>query len=342
MQAWLRGMPIRRKLVAMIMATTATVLLLSSVTYLWLDYRRAQDDMVADFSTLAAVIVENSASPLLFDDVQTATEILRSLRSNSHVRIACLYKASGELFASYESNALSGCPDAQTSDDYEFSNNRLHLFANPVIQGDRVGTVYIRSDLLQLQDRLREQAVIVGLLLAVALGVALALSARVQAVVSEPVLSLARTAAQVSSEGDYSLRAARTTDDELGLLVDGFNRMLERIQLREAELSSANEELRREIVERLRGEKERAELLVREREANRLKDEFLATLSHELRTPLNAILGWTRLLRTKAVPPDGIDRALEKVERNAQVQTRLVEDLLEVSRIASGKLRLEM
>jgi len=183
---------------------------------------------------------------------------------------------------------------------------------------------------------------IVALLLILTTGVALFMSSRLQTLVSEPGSALARTAAAVSARGDYSIRAVRTTDDELGVLVDAFNRVLERIQLREGELSDANAELRKEIADRRRAEQERAELLVREREANRLKDEFLATLSHELRTPLNAILGWTKLMRTGAVPEAGVDRALEKIERNAQVQSRLVEDLLEVSRIASGKLRLDV
>jgi CheY-like chemotaxis protein len=77
-------------------------------------------------------------------------------------------------------------------------------------------------------------------------------------------------------------------------------------------------------------------------EANRLKDEFLAVLSHELRTPLNAILGWARMLRAGTLPPENVSRALETIERNAQAQAQLIEDLLDVSRIVSGKLRLEM
>jgi CheY-like chemotaxis protein len=77
-------------------------------------------------------------------------------------------------------------------------------------------------------------------------------------------------------------------------------------------------------------------------EANRLKDEFLAVLSHELRTPLNAILGWARMLRAGTLPAADVPRALETIERNAQAQAQLIEDLLDVSRIVSGKLRLEM
>ena len=84
------------------------------------------------------------------------------------------------------------------------------------------------------------------------------------------------------------------------------------------------------------------EALAAAEDANRLKDEFLAVLSHELRTPLNAILGWARILRAGTLPPEDMPRALETIERNAQVQAQLIEDLLDVSRIVSGKLRLEM
>jgi signal transduction histidine kinase len=77
-------------------------------------------------------------------------------------------------------------------------------------------------------------------------------------------------------------------------------------------------------------------------EANRLKDEFLAVLSHELRTPLNAILGWARMLRAGMLTGEDAGRALETIERNAQAQAQLIEDLLDVSRIVSGKLRLDM
>ena len=122
-----------------------------------------------------------------------------------------------------------------------------------------------------------------------------------------------------------------------------------RVAARTAELVLSNERLRAEIEERLRAENEREELLARERllrghaeELSRLKDEFLATMSHELRTPLNAIFGWITLLRTGRLDEATQARALETIERNARAQKRLVEDLLDVSRIVTGKLGLEL
>ena len=122
-----------------------------------------------------------------------------------------------------------------------------------------------------------------------------------------------------------------------------------RVAERTAELLRSNERLRAEIEERLRAENEREELLARERvlrgqaeELSRLKDEFLATMSHELRTPLNAIFGWITLLRTRRLDEATQARALETIERNARAQKRLIEDLLDVSRIVTGKIALEM
>jgi signal transduction histidine kinase/ActR/RegA family two-component response regulator len=105
----------------------------------------------------------------------------------------------------------------------------------------------------------------------------------------------------------------------------------------------------RDITQRKRAEEEREQLLASERTAregaerlSRIKDDFLATLSHELRTPLNAMLGWAQLLRRGHPRPDDMDEGLEVIERNARVQTQLIEDLLDMSRIISGKLRLDV
>ena len=92
----------------------------------------------------------------------------------------------------------------------------------------------------------------------------------------------------------------------------------------------------------VRGDERLREALASAEEASRLKDEFLAVVSHELRTPLNAILGWARMLRAGTLPSEDVPRALETIERNAQAQAQLIEDLLDVSRIVSGKLRLDM
>ena len=121
-------------------------------------------------------------------------------------------------------------------------------------------------------------------------------------------------------------------------------------------LNKKIDELAKEIRQRQRAEEERAQLLVQEQKAraeaekaraeaenlNRLKDEFLSTVSHELRTPLNAILGWSQILRNKRVDEAAMNRALETIERNARSQAQLIDDLLDISRIITGKIRLNV
>ncbi|HEY4573986.1 MAG TPA: response regulator [Thermoanaerobaculia bacterium] len=151
-------------------------------------------------------------------------------------------------------------------------------------------------------------------------------------------VALRRKVEERTAELAEANAALRRMYDELEVLV----------AQRTAQLSVANEDLKREIRVREWAEQERARLLVLEQqarkqaeEANRTKDEFLATLSHELRTPLNAILGWVQVLRSGKLDPTAAARALETIERNARVQAQLIADLLDVSRIITGKLRLD-
>jgi signal transduction histidine kinase len=151
-------------------------------------------------------------------------------------------------------------------------------------------------------------------------------------------VALRRKVEESTAELAEANAALRRMYDDLEVLVEQ----------RTAELSVANQELKREIRVREWAEQERARLLVLEQaarkqaeEANRTKDEFLATLSHELRTPLNAILGWVQVLRTGKLDPAAGARALETIERNARSQAQLIADLLDVSRIITGKLRLD-
>ena len=313
MRERLQRLPIRAKLIAMIMLTSATVLVLAGLAYLGWDYYRLRQDLTTEAWAQAQLLLDNTRSSLSFNDPRDATDILSTLRSMPRARSACLYKEDGAYFASWQ-RAGAVCPSRWPGDGVAFRAHSLDVLATGHYEGKKYGSVYLESDTGLLSSRLQVQIAATAILLAVALAVALALSSQLHRLVSSPVLELSKTAAAVSAGGDYSLRARKVSSDELGSLVDAFNRMLQQIQQREAEL----------------------------REANRLKDEFLATLSHELRTPLNAILGWTRLLRAGAVPDGSRDRALEKVERNAQAQAKLIEDLLEVSRITTGKLRLEL
>jgi PAS domain S-box-containing protein len=128
-----------------------------------------------------------------------------------------------------------------------------------------------------------------------------------------------------------------------------FNELEARVQERTAALAEANVSLQTEIVERKKAQEGREQLLESERSArshaeraNRMKDEFLSTLSHELRTPMNAILGWSRVLKIQFKEPGDLRDGLTVIERNTRAQIQLIDDLLDMSRIISGKLKINV
>jgi signal transduction histidine kinase/ActR/RegA family two-component response regulator len=335
-----RDLPIRRKLLLMTLASSAAALVLASSGFLVWDVAQYRIDLKEDVEAQAQIISDNSGAPLAFGDDRAAGETLAVLKLRPRVRVGCLYTTAGRLFATYLQDRTAMCPAEPNPTRFGWD---LLESTSPVRVGrEQVGTLYIARDLGDLYTRLRVGALTVAGFLVLSIVAAFLIAARMQHAIAAPLLDLARTARGISASRDYSRRAATGSNDEVGVVVDAFNDMLDRIAEQTTELSRTNAELEREVDERRRVEIERTAALERERDANRLKDEFLATLSHELRTPLNAVLGWTRVLRTAQVEPRTQTRALESIERNAQAQVRLIEDLLEVSRIVTGKLRLQV
>lgn len=343
----LQRLPIRQKLVLIAMVTAGGALLLAGGVLILFDAFRFKEEMAQDLLVLAEIVAENSPAALTFEDLTAANETLRALSVRKSLVAAALYDQRGRLFAHYHVGTAR-LPAAPEEDGYEFRDGGLVVFRHVELEGETIGAVYLRSNLDELVARVRTQVVAVVVVFLASGIMALLLSSGLQRLVSRPILDLAKTAWSVSEEKDYSIRAEKRSSDELGQLVDAFNDMLGQIQDRDSELSIANQELRKEISVREWAEQERARLLGLEQaarreaeEANRIKDEFLATLSHELRTPLNAILGWVQVLRAGKLDEAAASRALETIERNSKVQAQLIADLLDVSRIITGKLRLE-
>ena len=341
MRTWFRALPIRRRLVAMTAASTAAALLLAGGGFLAWDVLTFRNEIVADISSQARILGENSAPALVFNDERAAGETLAALELRPRVVMGCVYGADGRLLATYHRGQGQSCPEMPAL-EATFGWREARYVAPITYAGSRTGTLLILRDMDDVRGRLLVGLATVAALVVLCTLVALAIGARLQRSIVVPMLQLADTARAVSGTDDTKFRVVPTSDDEMGVVMHAFNDMLDRIAERTAALSRANADLQREVDERKRIEAERTTLLARERDANRLKDEFLATLSHELRTPLNAVLGWTRVMRTATMPVNTQARALESIERNARVQARLIEDLLEVSRIVTGKLRLQV
>jgi signal transduction histidine kinase/CheY-like chemotaxis protein len=341
MTTWFRALPIRRRLVVMTAASTAAALLLAGGGFLAWDVLTFRNEIVADLRSQVRILGEHSAPALVFNDERAAGETLAALELRPQVIMGCVYGADGRLFATYHRGQGRSCPPMPAL-EATFGWREARYVVPITYAGSRTGTLFIHRDMDDAGARLLVGLATVAALIILCTLVALAIGSRLQRSIVDPMLQLADTARAVSSADDTRRRVVPTSDDEVGVVMHAFNDMLDRIAERTAALSRANADLQREVDERKRMEAERTMLLARERDANRLKDEFLATLSHELRTPLNAVLGWTRVMRTATMPVDTQARALESIERNARMQARLIEDLLEVSRIVTGKLRLQV
>ena len=349
----LRNLSIKRKLMLLAMLTSSIAVVLSSASFLAYDLVTFKDLLQQDLATEAEIVAYNSAAALAFSDEAAATVQLSTLTAKQDLVAAVLYNTNGEVFAHYYRAGIptSELPPPTGDRASRVRGGYLEVFSDVSLRGERLGTLFLQSDMQRWNTRARQYAGLLGLFVAVSGLLAWFVSARLQSLVSRPILDLEQTMRAVSVDKNYAVRAVKTSGDETGRLIDGFNTMLAEIQHRDRAVQRANEDLKSrtqeledEIIHRKRTQEELVKAKEEAEKASRAKSAFLANMSHELRTPLNAIIGYSEILEEELRQSGRADdvRDVQRIQGAGKHLLSLINDVLDLSKIEAGKMVLHI
>ena len=242
-----RDFSIKHKLTAVILLTSATALLLVCLSGLSYELLRFRKVVLQDLKTQAEIIAANSAAAVAFDDPKAAAETLTVLKTRPGIVSARIYRLDGSLFAEYVQPGLTVpqlADDQKKAGNFRFGNGEASYCEIIRLGTDQVGLVCIRDDLEEHEHRLYTYAAIMLAVLLTSLVVACLVSHRLQRLISDPLESLMAVTHKVRARKDYSLRAAKQSNDEIGFLTDEFNAMLTQVGKRDAALQASEERFR--------------------------------------------------------------------------------------------------
>jgi signal transduction histidine kinase/ActR/RegA family two-component response regulator len=325
---------VRGKLMGLVLASTAVAVCVAGAAMVTYDFSVYRGSWITDLSNEAATLGVSIAPALEFDDHQVADRNLAALYVRPRVLVAALYTSEGKLYASYTRDPKFSPPTLAPSHGEIVSGERVELSRPIVRNGELLGTIYLRAH-YDVKGRVLAYLNIFAIVMALSLAVVYVLSRRLQKAITDPLDAMTGVAREIVARRDYSVRASKTTDDEIGLAVLAFNGMLDEIEARARASEEANAALQTEV--QVRHAAEHAL-----READRRKDEFLATLAHELRNPLAPIRHAVKILEAKTPSEQQQQWCRSVIGRQVERMALLLDDLLDVSRITRGRLDLKI
>ena len=205
----LSDLPIKHKLTLISLLTTTVALALAGAGFMGYELITFRKDLVADISGVAEIIGYNSASALAFNDAGSAEQTLRALSAKPHIVAACIYDRDGRVFATYPpGHGAADFAPPPVGATGRFGAGHLDLFRPISVAGEPVGTIYLRTDLGIIRERLLRYALILGAVMVLAISVAYLIASRLQRVISAPAADLVAVANRVAVDKDYTIRAS--------------------------------------------------------------------------------------------------------------------------------------
>ena len=246
--------PIKQKFLSVIMTVNITTLLLGFTSFLLYDRWEIRRTMVSQTATIADILAYNCTASLLFDDTEDVQETLTFLKTKPSIVSVWVFTAQGIPLAHYVREGLGKpeMPPLIQKDASAFESQVLNLYKVIRMADIPIGTIYIQADMRQMTKLLRDHFIIACVGLIFALLISFLMTIRLQKTIAKPIIDLASLSRSISKEKDYSVRAHKYGDDEIGSLVDAFNEMLHQIDRQNASLIHAGKSAEESAREALR------------------------------------------------------------------------------------------